>query len=94
MKYMSEDGKVYDSESEALARDKEVAAEQAAQDKLIKEKQTRKDSIKEDCRALVEKIEQYNEDYKEPLVYREGATVAPDIVRDLTHLFNLWGWYW
>lgn len=70
MKYMAENGDVFETEAEARKRDKEIKDEKLRQKQLEDEKQSRKDEIKADYEALLKKVEKYNEDYNEPVEYK------------------------
>ena len=66
-KYYTDDGKVFDNKDEAQAYEAELNKEKAKREKVEQDKRARKDDIKADYEALMEKIEQYNTDYNEPV---------------------------
>lgn len=66
MKYCTDDGRhIFNTKQELFDYENKVKAEKEAKTKLAKEKQRRKDIIKKDYDALLDKIAEYNKDYNE-----------------------------
>ena len=63
MKYISEDGKVFDTEQECLEHEKEIEAEKVRKEKLEEERQSRLNTIYEKYEELNTLISDYNKDY-------------------------------
>lgn len=89
MKYCTDDGKkVFDTEQEVFEYEAKVKAEKEAKTKLAKEKQNRRDEIKSDYKALMDKIQKYNKDYNEPMRFH-GVSSTPtlDFFNDFLNSF-------
>ena len=91
-KYYTDDGKVFDNKDEAQAHEAKLTKEKAEREKLEQEKQVRENEIKADYDALLDKIEKYNADYKEPVTFSERLSAPSRSVRTLFDLFDIFGW--
>lgn len=67
MKYISEDGKVFNTEYECLEHEKEIEAEKVRKEKLEKERQDRLNAINRKHKELEIMILEYKKDYKETI---------------------------
>ena len=92
MKYMADDGKVFECERAAKAHDEKIKAEKAKQKQLEEDKQARKDEIKADYDTLMKKVEQYSMDYKEPVTFSERLSAPSRSIRTLFDIFDIFGW--
>ena len=91
--YVTDDGKIFGTEKEAIDHENELAEIKAKRKELADKKQARKDEIQADCEALMKKIEQYNKDYSEPFTYIESKHTTPSsIVRDLFKIVDWMSW--
>lgn len=78
MKHATDDGKhLFDTEQEVFDYEAKVAAEKVAKEKLKAEKEGRREEIKVDYQTLLNKIEQYNKDYNEHVVYGRDTANLP-----------------
>lgn len=78
-------GKKFSSEKEALACEAKHIAAEKQQKELEKQKDKRLEEIRNDYKALFEKIQKFNEDYSEPATI--SYTGALDKILD--HYFRL-----
>lgn len=92
IKYYTDDGKVFDNKDEAQAHESKLIQKKAEQQKLEKEKQNRKDEIQADYDALLNKIEKYNKDYKEPATFKGSVSTPSRSARTLFDLLDIFGW--
>ena len=91
--YVTDDGKIFNTEKEATDHENELAEIQAKRKELADKKQARKDEIQADCEALMKKIEQYNTDFNEPFTYTESRYTTPSsIVRNLFKIADWMHW--
>lgn len=63
MKYMSEDGKVFNSEQECCEHEQKLEVERIRREELEKERQNRLDTINKKYEDLQNLISAYNKDY-------------------------------
>ena len=94
MKYMANNGEVFETEAEARKRDDELTAEMEKQKQLEENRQARKDEIKADYEALIDKIKTYNKDYNEPVTWDGHSIRLPvrPFRSSLRDLFDLLDW--
>ena len=93
-RYYTDEGKVFDNKDEAQAYENELAQVKAKREKLEQEKQARRDEIKADYEALVDKIAAYNKDYNEPVKWEGYSFGSPmcSLRSSLFDLLNRFGW--
>lgn len=69
MKYISEDGKVFNTEQECCEYEQKVEKERIKREKLEMERQNRLDSINKKYESLINEISAYEKDYNVSLVH-------------------------
>lgn len=80
MKYCTDDGKrVFDTEQEVFDYEEKLKAEKEKKAKLAEEKRARKDEIKADYEALLDKVERYKKDYAEPVKISRCSFPIPNL---------------
>lgn len=67
MRYISDDNKVFNSEQECLAHEKSLNEEKAKREKLIAEKNKRKDEVIAAYDNFTELLKKFTDDYDEPV---------------------------
>lgn len=73
MRYISEDGKVFNSEEECLRHEKVLSEEKTKREKLVEEKNKRKDEVIAAYDNFTELLKKFTDDYDEP-VYLNNLT--------------------
>ena len=63
MRYVSDDGKVFNTEQECYEHEQKIEAERVKRDKLKMERQNRLDSINKKYEDLQKEISEYRKDY-------------------------------
>lgn len=63
MRYISDDGMVFNTEQECCEHEQKIEAERVKRDKLEMERQNRLDSINKKYEDLQEEISKYRKDY-------------------------------
>lgn len=63
MRYISDDGKVFNTEKECYEYEQKIEVERVKRDKLEMERQNRLDSINKKYEDLQEEISEYRKDY-------------------------------
>lgn len=63
MRYISDNGKVFNTEQECCEYEQKIEAERVKRDKLEMERQNRLDSINKKYEDLQEEISEYRKDY-------------------------------
>lgn len=69
MRYISDDGKIFNTELECHEYEQKIEVERAKRDKLEMERQNRLDSINKKYKDLQKLISEYRKDYKIKLEY-------------------------
>ena len=67
MRYISDDNKVFNSEQECLEHEKVLNEEKTKREKLIAEKNKRKDEVVAAYDNFTELLKKYTDDYDEPM---------------------------
>lgn len=73
MRYISDDGKVFNTEQECCEYEREIEAEKAKREKLEKERQSRLDTINKRYEELQTLLSEYEKEYG----VRQRPYVAP-----------------
>lgn len=67
MRYISDDNKVFNSEQECLEHEKVLKEEKIKREKLIAEKNKRKDEVRKAYDDFAAQLKKYSNDYGEPV---------------------------
>lgn len=81
MRYISDDNKVFNSEQECLEYEKVLNEEKIKREKLIAEKNKRKDEVVAAYDNFMKLSHKFTDDYKEPLTFDSD-------IADLLYPFN------
>lgn len=73
MRYISDDNKVFNSEQECLEHEKVLNEEKTKREKLIAEKNKRKDEVTKAYDSFTELLKKYTDDYDEPVLLNNVA---------------------
>jgi len=74
MRYISDDNKVFNSEQECLEHEKVLNEEKIKREKLITERNKRKDEVMAAYDNFIKLSHKFTDDYNEPLTFDSGLT--------------------
>jgi len=87
MKYISDDNKVFNSEQEYLEHEKVLNEEKTKREKLIAEKNKRKDEVLAAYDNFTKLLKKFNDDYDEPIALNDFSYLANSLfTRGVWHI--------